>query len=229
MSVVRVVTRGENSEKGHSIDVVLLFVMHPLLKPTQFKYNNSSRRYCRNLESKVLWPGRVVSVKRKPMILIITGIVLAWAFSVIIITLFVDREFRGVAGDMFGAVNSLFSGFAFAGIIYTIGVQRQELQEQQKAILMQTEELTLQRKAIEMQNEELRMQREEAARSADQLESQRKLMNLQIVMTTVNDLIKSKNKRLEYIKLKINGTEERGVRAITALVRRNINMNRPIV
>ncbi len=129
---------------------------------------------------------------------------------------------------MFGAVNALFSGFAFAGLIYTIAIQRQELQEQQRAISMQTEELTLQRKAIGMQNEELRMQREETTRSTDQLESQRKLLNMQISMTTVNELIKMKNKRIEYIGLEINGNVEKGIRALTALVKRHISINRPI-
>ncbi len=34
---------------------------------------------------------------------------------------------RGTFGDMFGSVNALFSGLAFAGIIVTILLQRKEL------------------------------------------------------------------------------------------------------
>ena len=34
---------------------------------------------------------------------------------------------RGLNGDMFGAVNALFSGFAFAGLIYAVLMQRDEL------------------------------------------------------------------------------------------------------
>jgi hypothetical protein len=37
--------------------------------------------------------------------------------------------FRGQFGDQFGAVNALFSGFAFAGIIFTILLQRSDLAE----------------------------------------------------------------------------------------------------
>ncbi|HWY09838.1 MAG TPA: hypothetical protein VN026_00865, partial [Bacteroidia bacterium] len=37
---------------------------------------------------------------------------------------------RGVFGDKFGAVNALFSGLAFAGIIFTILLQRKELELQ---------------------------------------------------------------------------------------------------
>src|SRR5687768_14058386 len=41
---------------------------------------------------------------------------------------------RGQFGDMFGAVNALFSGLAFAGIIYTILLQREELEAQRKEL-----------------------------------------------------------------------------------------------
>jgi len=40
---------------------------------------------------------------------------------------------RGLFGDQFGAINSLFSGMAFAGIIFTILLQRRELSEARKA------------------------------------------------------------------------------------------------
>ncbi len=59
----------------------------------------------------------------------------------------------GTFGDQFGAVNALFSGLAFVGVIY--------------AILLQSTQLKLQRKELELQREELRLQREELARSAD--------------------------------------------------------------
>ena len=43
-----------------------------------------------------------------------------------------DWTSRGQFDDMFGTVNALFSGLAFAGIIYTILLQREELEEQRK-------------------------------------------------------------------------------------------------
>lgn len=61
-------------------------------------------------------------------------------------------EVRGTFGDMFGAVNSVFSGLAFAGIIITIYLQREELKEQR-------EELRLTRKEFEIQNTTLKLQR----------------------------------------------------------------------
>src|SRR5688572_17432336 len=41
-------------------------------------------------------------------------------------------ETRGQFGDMFGAINSLFSALAFAGVIYTLILQTKEIQEQRK-------------------------------------------------------------------------------------------------
>jgi Putative phage abortive infection protein len=59
---------------------------------------------------------------------------------------------RGTFGDMFGAVNSLFSGLALAGIILTILLQRKELQ-------LQRQELGDTRQEFKTQNETLKLQR----------------------------------------------------------------------
>lgn len=140
-------------------------------------------------------------MKRKYLIGIIVGIFVLWAGSAAVIYYCIDKDFRGITGDMFGAINALFSGLAFAGLIYTIAVQREELQEQRKSIEMQTDELSLQRQAIEMQTEELKMQREETARSADQLEMQQKLLNYQLLLVTINDLIKLKNEAINSLEM----------------------------
>lgn len=118
---------------------------------------------------------------------VVAAIIILWGSSWYFIPQWYDKTSleAGTFGDMFGAVNALFSGLAFAGLIYTITVQRQEL--------------SLQREAIKMQTEELRMQREETARSADQLEDQKNLTNLQLAMSVVNDLIKTKQERFEKV------------------------------
>ena len=56
---------------------------------------------------------------------------------------------RGTFGDMFGGINTLFSGLAFAGIIFTIFQQHKELK-------LQSKELQLQRKELELTRNELR-------------------------------------------------------------------------
>lgn len=45
-----------------------------------------------------------------------------------------DYSVKGQVGDMFGAINSLFSGLAFAGLIYTIYLQRVQLELQRKEL-----------------------------------------------------------------------------------------------
>jgi hypothetical protein len=41
-----------------------------------------------------------------------------------------EMEARGQFGDMFGVVNTLFTGLAFAGLIYTILLQRKDFEMQ---------------------------------------------------------------------------------------------------
>lgn len=70
-----------------------------------------------------------------------------------------DPSSRGVYGDMFGAVNTLFSGLAFAGIIYTIYQQGTELRLQRKELKMQREEVAKTNKALEEQIKTAEIQR----------------------------------------------------------------------
>lgn len=65
-----------------------------------------------------LWPLVCLS-------LVVVGI---WAAAGLVVYLSLPSwNDRGTFGDMFGAVNALFSSLAFAGIIYTILIQRREL------------------------------------------------------------------------------------------------------
>ena len=66
---------------------------------------------------------------------------------------------RGQFGDMFGAVNALFSGLAFGGIIITIFLQRQELKLQRKELSLTRQELQETRKEFQSQNVTLNRQR----------------------------------------------------------------------
>lgn len=54
---------------------------------------------------------------------------------------YISPENRGVFGDMFGAVNTLFSGLAFGGVIYTIILQMKELELTRAEYARSTEEL----------------------------------------------------------------------------------------
>jgi len=65
---------------------------------------------------------------------------------------------RGTFGDMFGGLNSLFSGLAFAGIVFTILLQRIELKYQREELRLTRETLKDQKDEMEAQNETLRLQ-----------------------------------------------------------------------
>ena len=73
---------------------------------------------------------------------------------------------RAALGDMFGAVNALFSGLAFAGILFTLHFQRQEL--------------SVQREELSAQREELKLTREELARTASAQECTHEALTLQL-------------------------------------------------
>ena len=87
------------------------------------------------------------------------GIGLLWAASAIGSFYFLDTwEIRGQFGDLFGSVNALFTGLAFAGLLYTVYLQRQEL--------------SLQRTELQLQREEMAASRRELAKQARQQRSQ---------------------------------------------------------
>lgn len=77
-----------------------------------------------------------------PLYLLFVIVVVAQIiFGIVIWISFDSMCDRGTFGDMFGAVNALFSGLAFCGVIYAIFLQRKELE-------LQREELTLTRKEL---------------------------------------------------------------------------------
>ena len=87
-------------------------------------------------------------VRWSPWLLLFPGIIILWGISIIVLCrLLPDIGERGQFGDSFGAVNALFSGFAFAGVIY--------------AIILQKRELELQREELEATRTEIRGQREQ--------------------------------------------------------------------
>lgn len=66
---------------------------------------------------------------------------------------------RGTFGDMFGAANALFTGLAFAILIFTVWLQRHELSLQRKELELTRHELQGQKEQLQEQNKTLRVQR----------------------------------------------------------------------
>ena len=83
------------------------------------------------------------------------GVIILWAvyLSIIWISNWPLEEKKGEFGDTFGALNALFAGLAFAGVIYAILLQQRELK-------LQREELELQRKELEDTRAEIKGQKE---------------------------------------------------------------------
>lgn len=82
---------------------------------------------------------------------------------------------RGQFGDIFGSVNALFSGLAFAGLFWSLRVQQEQL-------LLQQDELRLQREELKLQREEMAASRGELAR---QVEAQQALFRASAAQVTV--------------------------------------------
>lgn len=120
--------------------------------------------------------GRESSSPRSPtgiwlIVAICGGVVLVQVVYGILVFVWLGPQMdeRGQFGDIFGGVNALFTGLAFAGVIYTILLQRREL---------------------ELQREELRLNRAELSRSAqaqmDHVETLKESADLSAMSTLVN-------------------------------------------
>lgn len=95
-----------------------------------------------------------------------------WLTSGVIILIHTSTlEEAGQFGDMFGAVNALFSGLALIGVVVAIFYQRSELK--------------LQRKELELTREEMKNQRKEMAGQKEQLAGQKQILDKQHETATI--------------------------------------------
>lgn len=121
-------------------------------------------------------------------------VIILWLISPILIS-FLNQDWvvRGQIGDSYGALNTLFSGLAFVGLIITI--------------LLQREDLKIQNETLVLQIEEQKKQAAETERMANELENQKKLMTLQRVESTLFQLIKTFQDYRETIQYRVNSNE----------------------
>ena len=93
-------------------------------------------------------------------ILVGIGILALWAGSWWWISQhFQNPNEHGTFGDMFGTINALFSGLAFAGLIVTLLYPKEELTLQREELKATREEMKSQRMEFEKQNKTLKRQR----------------------------------------------------------------------
>ncbi len=89
--------------------------------------------------------------KNHVLVKLIILVVIIWGLSAILIIAFLPNwADRGTFGDLFGAVNALFSALAFAVLIYTIILQRDEIKQNRSEIQLNRKELA---KSAKLQQE----------------------------------------------------------------------------
>lgn len=115
----------------------------------------------------------------KSISLTILGLVVLFpVYFFVVQYLYPDMVSRGQFGDMFGALNALFSGLAFLGVIYAVFLQRKEL---------------------ELQREELKLTREELRRSAKAQEKSEQALSKQAASLKIAAQLNGKSAELQHI------------------------------
>ncbi len=132
-------------------------------------------------------------------------VLIIWVVSALVIIWQIDNwSDRGTFGDLFGAVNALFSGLAFAGLIFTIVLQKRELALQRSEIAQNRIELKKTAKSQQHSEKALFEQVEQMKISAklNALNTIINYYNIQITSTNNSEevILKAKERRRETIK-----------------------------
>ncbi len=88
---------------------------------------------------------------KKAIIGLFVAVPIIWCIAWFFLSFIASTEARGQFGDMFGAVNALFSGWAFVGVIVAILLQKEELELQRKELAETTKEFKRQNKTMQKQ------------------------------------------------------------------------------
>lgn len=121
-------------------------------------------------------------INYRPLIISFIVVFIIWVISLFIVLFGMkDWNDRGNLGDSFGGINALFSGFAFAGIIYTI--------------LLQRKELTLQRQELVDTRVELKRSADAQERSERAFQKQIEVMNLSARLNALNSAVEYYNSK----------------------------------
>ena len=118
----------------------------------------------------------------RPLMISFIVVFIIWGISFIVVFYGMkDWNDRGNLGDSFGGINALFSGLAFAGIIYTI--------------LLQKKELTQQRQELVDTRRELRRSADAQERSERAFKKQIEVMNLSARLNALNSAVEYYNSK----------------------------------
>ncbi len=119
-----------------------------------------------------------------PLVYMSAVVIVIWVLSGVGIY-FIGSDWgeRGTIGDMFGAVNALFSGLAFVGLIYTIILQREE---------------------IRMNRAEIELNRKELKKSASAQINSQKALTAQVEQTHLTTKINAISTVINYYNIQID-------------------------
>lgn len=147
------------------------------------------------------------------LILLLLIVILLWGTSaILILTYLEDWNSRGTFGDLFGAVNALFSGLAFAGLLYTINLSKKDLEIQRQEIEINRKELIKSRKSQQHSEKALIEQ-------VEQMKISTKINALNILITYYTNQINNQNNTEEII-LKAREKRREAIREIDSLLNR---------
>ena len=91
-------------------------------------------------------------------------VLILWIITPFVVAYFVNPfDQRGIAGDLYGALNALFTGLAFAGLITTLIMQKRELALQRAELKETRKEMSNQRGEMALQNKQIKLQIFESA------------------------------------------------------------------
>lgn len=95
----------------------------------------------------------------KISLILLCIVLVLWSTTwILTMTLLAEWSDRGTFGDMFGSVNALFSGLAFAGVIFAIYLQSKELSLQREELVLTRNELEGQKEQLKLQNQTTKIQ-----------------------------------------------------------------------
>lgn len=110
--------------------------------------------------------------------IVLSGIVALWVgYAAFVLYFGPSYTETGTFGDAFGALNTLFSGLALSGVVFSV--------------LLQSRELRLQRDELRLQREELKEARKVAQAQADELKAQKDALNKQVHTAASAALVQS--------------------------------------
>ncbi len=144
------------------------------------------------------------SQKNNLLLKLILLVVFIWGLSAVLIIAFLSEwSNRGAFGDLFGAVNSLFSALAFAVLIYTIILQHEQIKQNREEIILNRKELEKSSK-LQRKSQSVLVQQVEQTHLSAKMNAMRTLVdyyNNQILNPkNTEDLIeKAKQKRKQII------------------------------